>query len=285
VHRAAPFQLISGLPGSETLRRPALRILAAALLAFVPPAFAQSEPSVLQTAKNPLANVVNVQFIYDANLGVGANDKTQHVLTFQPVIPFSITPDWSLITRTIAPVIAQPPGGPGESWVSGPGDIQISAFLSPARGDKFVWGVGPVLEIPSATNDALGQGKWAAGPTAAALWFGEQWSVGGLINNVWSFAGDGARPAVNRMQIQPQINYNFKSNPDRYLSFSPVISANWKERGGERWVVPVSLGLGQLVKIGKQSVNFQATAYYNVVKPTDAGNWTLEFLVQFLFPK
>jgi len=49
--------------------------------------------------------------------------------------------------------------------------------------------------------------------------------------------------------------------------------------------VPVTLGIGQPVKWGKQPVNLQATAYYNVVKPTDAGNWTLELTVQFLFPK
>jgi len=249
------------------------------------PAIAGDESSVLKTAKNPFPNETNVQFIYDANLGVGAHDKTQHVLTVQPLIPFSINEDWNLITRTIAPVISQPPAAAGEGWINGPGDVQISAFLSPAKGDNFVWGVGPVFQIPTATNDGLGQGKWAAGPTAAALWFGEQWSFGGLINNVWSFAGDHARPAVNQMQFQPQINYNFKSNPDRYLSFSPVITANWKESGGERWTVPVSLGIGQLVKIGKQSVNFQATAFYNVVKPSDTGSWTFEVLAQFIFPK
>jgi len=39
------------------------------------------------------------------------------------------------------------------------------------------------------------------------------------------------------------------------------------------------------VKWGKQPVNLQATAYYNVVKPTDAASWTLELTVQFLFSR
>ena len=260
---------------------------AAATFLFAPAStsLAQDTQSLARMAKNPLANVVNVQFIYDANLGVGAADKTQHVLNFQPVVPFAVSDDWSIITRTILPLIAQPGMAAGESWTNGRGDTQFSAFLSPARGDKFVWGVGPVLQIPSATNDAFGQGKWAGGPTAAAIWYGEQWSVGALINNVWSFAGHGNRPDVNQMEFQPQINYNFKSNPDRYLSFSPTITANWKASGGERWTVPVTLGIGQLVKFGNQPVNLQATAYYNVVKPADAGSWTLELTVQFLFPK
>jgi hypothetical protein len=259
--------------------------LVATLVAVAGHARAQEAQELARAAKNPLANLTNVQFIYDANLGTGPDRKTQHVLNFQPVIPFALSADWSLITRTIAPLIAQPGQAAGEGWTSGPGDIQLSAFLSPARAEKLVWGVGPVVQIPSATHDALGQGKWSAGPTAAALWFGEQWTFGGLINNVWSFAGSGGRAAVNQMQLQPMINYNFRDNPDRYLTFSPTFSANWKASGGERWTVPVSLGIGQLVKFGKQAVNFQAAGYYNVIRPTGAASWTLEAQVQFLFPK
>jgi hypothetical protein len=274
---------VSGITRKSPITYP---VAAAALfIAQILPALAEDTQTLARAAKNPLANLVNVQFLYDANLGVGAADKTQHVLTFQPVIPFAVSDDWSIITRTILPLIAQPGMAPGEGWTNGRGDTQLSAFLSPARGDKLVWGVGPVLQIPSATNNAFGQGKWAGGPTAAAIWYGEQWSFGALINNVWSFAGHGDRPAVNQMELQPQINYNFKDNPDRYLSFSPTITANWKASDGERWTVPVTLGIGQLVKFGRQPVNLQATAYYNVIKPADAGSWTLELTVQFLFPK
>jgi len=106
-----------------------------------------------------------------------------------------------------------------------------------------------------------------------------------LINNIWSFAGDTHRPAVNQMQLQPEINYNFKHNPNGYLSFSPTIMANWQASGNERWTVPVSLGVGQLVKFGSQAINLQTTAYYNVLAPPGTGAWTLEMELQFLFPK
>jgi hypothetical protein len=249
------------------------------------PAFAQEAPSLAKEAKNPLANVLNVQFFYDADLNVGPANKTEDVVTFQPLIPFSLNADWSVITRTILPLISQPGLTAGEGWARGLGDTQFSAFLSPARTGRLVWGVGPVFQIPSATNQALGQGKWGAGPTAAAQWSGELWTFGALINNIWSFAGEAGRPAVNQMQLQPEINYTFRSNPNRYLSFAPTITANWTASGSERWTVPVSLGFGQLVTFGKQSVNLQATAYYNVVAPAGTGNWTLELLVQLLFPQ
>jgi len=260
-----------------------MRLIVFALVAM--PVAAQDAQSLVREAKNPLANLINIQLINDALLNVGPDNKTQDTLTIQPVIPFGLNDNWSVITRTVLPLISQPSLAPGESSTNGVGDTQFAAFLSPARSGRLVWGVGPVIQIPSATKDSLGQGKWGAGPAAAAQWSGDTWTFGALVNNVWSFAGSGSRPAVSEMQLEPEINYTFKDNPNRYLSFSPTITANWEASGSERWTVPVSLGLGQLVKVGRQSVNLQATAYYNVVSPPGAGNWTLEVLVQFLFPQ
>src|SRR5271167_1797021 len=251
---------------------------------FAVRAFAQDAQSLVREAKNPLANLINVQFFYDALLNVGPDYKTQDTLTIQPVIPFALNGNWSVITRTVLPLISQPALAPGETSTNGVGDTQFAAFLSPARTGPLVWGIGPVFQIPSA-SDALGQGKWGAGPAAAAQWSGDTWTFGALVNNIWSFAGSSGRPAVSQMQLEPEINYTFEDNPNRYLSFSPTITANWEVSGSQRWTVPISLGIGQLVKVGKQSVNLQATAYYNVVSPPGAGNWTLEVLVQFLFPQ
>jgi len=261
------------------------RLAIAVLLAAVAlPAVAQDAQSLVREAKNPLANLTNLQFFYDALLNVGPDNKTQDTLTIQPVIPFALNDNWSLITRTVLPLISQPAPAPGAGPTNGVGDTQLAAFLSPARTGRLVWGAGPVFQIPSASNQALGQGEWGAGPAAAAQWSGDTWTFGALLTNIWSFAGGAGRPAVNQMQFEPEINYNFTSNPNRYLSFSPTITANWEASGSERWTVPISLGIGQLVKVGKQSVNLQATAYYNVVAPPGTGNWTLELLVQFLFP-
>ena len=246
-------------------------------------AFAQDAASLVREAKNPFADLTNLQFLYDATLG--PRSETSQVVTLQPLIPFSVSPTWSIITRTILPLIDQPGTATGEGRTEGVGDTQFSAFLSPTRTGSLVWGVGPVLQLPTATNDALGQGKWGAGPTAGLQWSGSQWTFGALINNIWSFAGDTHRPPVNQMQLQPEINYNFKHDPNGYLTFSPTIMANWRASGNERWTVPVSLGMGQLVKFGSQAINLQATAYYNIVAPPGTGAWTLEMELQFLFPK
>lgn len=271
---------------SERLASMTDRFATAALFTVLAaPAFAQDSQSLAREAKNPFADLINLQFFYDANLRVAPANETQQVLIIQPLIPVNLNADWTLITRTILPLIDQPGPAPGEGWIRGPGDTQFTAFLSPARAGSLVWGVGPVFQIPSATNDALGQGKWGAGPAAGVQWTGTQWTFGALILNIWSFAGDASRPAVNQMQLQPTVNYTFRDNPNRYLSFSPTITANWEASGDERWTVPISLGMGQLFKFGHQSVNLQATTYYNVVTPPGSAHWTLEVLAQFLFPQ
>mgnify|MGYP006276546603 CR=1 FL=1 len=47
--------------------------------------------------KNPFAKVTNLQFLYDANFGTGPDNRTQHALTVQPVVPFEVSSEWSVI--------------------------------------------------------------------------------------------------------------------------------------------------------------------------------------------
>jgi len=214
------------------------RCLIAALLSILSsPALSQDAESLVREAKNPFADVANLQFIYDATLD--SRNPAAQTVTFQPLIPFEVSPTWSIITRTILPFIDQPGTATGEGRTHGVGDTQFSAFLSPTRTGSLVWGVGPVLQLPT----------------------------------------------VNQMQLQPEINYTFKRDPNGYLTFSPTITANWQASGNGRWTVPVSLGIGQLVKLGAQALNLQATAYYNVAAPAGTAPWTLEMELQILFPK
>ena len=87
------------------------------------------------------------------------------------------------------------------------------------------------------------------------------------------------------MQIQPTVTYTFRDDSNRYLTFGPTISADWEASGDQRWTVPVSLGIGQLLKFGRQSVNLQGSAYYNLVSPAGTAHWTFEMLVQFLLSR
>lgn len=81
------------------------------------------------------------------------------------MIPFQWSKNWNLITRTIVPVIYQKDTFPGSGSDFGLGDINMSLFLSPEEPieGSFLWGAGPVLLFPTATESLLGGKKWGAG--------------------------------------------------------------------------------------------------------------------------
>jgi len=238
-----------------------------------------SADKLREAAQNPVANMISLPFQNNTNFDSGPYNKPQNVLNIQPVVPFKITPEWNLITRWVTPVIAQPRVSPTEGAEFGLGNIQPSFFLSPANPGKIIWGVGPVLWLPTASAKTLGVNKWGAGPSAVALTIHGPWVVGALVNNVWA-GTQGQR--VNQLLIQPFVNYNLPHG--WYLTSSPVVTSNWLAQSGERWTVPVGGGFGRLFKVDKLPINAQIQAFYNVVKPQDGATWSLRFQIQALFP-
>jgi hypothetical protein len=109
------------------------------------------------------------------------------------------------------------------------------------------------------------------------------WTIGALVNNVWNFAGQADRLAVNQMLLQYFINYNLQKG--WYISLSPIITANWKAASGNVWTVPVGGGIGRIMKIGAQPVNLSATFYGNAVYPAGTSPWSMRLQIAFLFPK
>jgi hypothetical protein len=264
-----------------------ISFLAMALLT-APPSSAQEKGAaeLAKAAQNPIADMISLPFQNNTNFDVGPLKKTQNVLNIQPVYPVSLNPEWNIITRTIVPVISQPPFAASQDRTNGIGDIQFSAFLSPRQATGgWVWGVGSIVQLNTATDDRLGQGVWGVGPTAVALNIGKTWVYGALVNNVWSVEKDANRPSVNQMLVQPFVNYNFPDAPGRYLTFAPIITADWEADSGQRWTVPLGGGIGQIMRWGRQPVNLQAAAYYNVERPDFAARWQLRVQLQFLFPK
>ena len=265
-----------------------LMIVAAMLLPISLPAFADDDAAALARAtQNPVADLISLPFQNNTNYNVGFYDNTQNVLNIQPVMPFSLNDKTNLITRTIVPVISQGKMVPGGSSTSGIGDIQFTAFYSPKKPTKsgLIWGAGPVLLMDTATDKELGTGKWSAGPSVVLLKMTKEWVFGILLQNVWDFAGDSDRDSVNQFLAQPFINYNFPNKPGRYLSFSPIITANWEADSDNVWTIPLGLQIGQILKIGKQPVNISGGAYYNVEKPKYGADWTMRLQFTLLFPK
>ena len=69
---------------------------------------ADDAQSLAKKLANPIASLISVPFQNNFDFGMGANKHGfRYTMNFQPVIPFALTKDWNLISRTIVPVIAQ----------------------------------------------------------------------------------------------------------------------------------------------------------------------------------
>ena len=237
-----------------------------------------SDQDLARAAQNPVAAMISLPFQNNTTFGVGAFDGTQNVLNIQPVVPVSLNKDWNLINRVIMPVVAQPTG-PG-TQVNGIGDTTYTLLFSPAQPGDWIWGVGPIFLLPTATDDTLASGKWGIGPSAVALKMPGRWVIGALANNVWSVTGDVGKPDVNQFLLQYFVNYNFDKG--WYAVSAPIVTANWNATG-EKWTIPFGGGIGRITKFGSQPVNLSVQAYYNTIKPINAGDWTLRLSLQFLF--
>lgn len=248
------------------------------------PSAATSSDELRKAIQNPVANLISFPLENNSNFGVGPYNRIQNVLDIQPVVPVHLSTSWILITRTIMPIIYQPTTiQPVNQGAHGLGDVNPTFFLSPAKPHKIIWGVGPDFVFPTATNPLIGQGKWSVGPSLVALAQPKHFTIGVLVNNVWSFAGQANRTDVNQMLLEPFINYNMKKG--WFLVTAPFITANWKGSRGNVWTVPVGGGIGRVTKLGFQPVSLEAEFYGNATYPSGTSSWSMRLQISFLFPR
>ena len=146
---------------------------------------------------NPIASLISLRIENNFDFNTGPEgDGFRYTMNFMPVIPIALNKSWNMISKTLLPMIHQD-DMVGRSSQTGLGDMVQSFFFSPNKTEPFIWGVGPVLLIPTATNGSLGTKKFGLGPTVVALKQQGKWTYGALWNHIWSVAGDSDRADVN----------------------------------------------------------------------------------------
>ncbi|HEY9171176.1 MAG TPA: transporter [Verrucomicrobiae bacterium] len=263
----------------------ALLTLASAATLFAQEATMDDKSAAAELAKklsNPVASLISVPMQNNWDFGIGAANAMRYTANVQPVIPFSLSEDWNIITRTIVPIIYAEGTTVGASSKCGLGDINQSFFFSPKAPSAggWIWGAGPVFLYPTATDDALGSEKFGLGPTAVLLKQENGWTYGLLANHLWSVAGPASRADVNAMFLQPFVSYTTK----KFTTFGLAAEStyDWKN---QQWTVPLNVSVSQLLKIGKQPISFGLGAKYYADGPNGGPDWGLRFTVTFLFPK
>ena len=143
-------------------------------------------------------------------------------------------------------------------------------MLGPNRDDGIIWGAGVSQIFPTASEDILGQNKWQVGPAGVFAHLGKKsgglgldnWNIGVLAQQWWSYAGDSDYKETSQMDIQYFINW--RVNETALIGMTPNININidWRADSGNKVALPIGLGYIGTVKVGKIPVRVAIEAQY-----------------------
>lgn len=265
-----------------------VRAFAGIMLAFatasaVPSVFAQeSADELAKKLSNPVASMISVPLQYNIDFGYGSEDGTKQTLNIQPVIPAQISEDWNLITRVIVPVIQQDDIAGDSGSQFGLGNVTPTFFFSPRQptAGGITWGIGPVFLLPTASDDLLGVDEWGAGPSLLVLRQSKHWTIGALMNHIWSVSGSRNDPDISNTFLQPFFARQFAGG--RTLTFNLESTYDWEN---EQWTVPLNVTYSKVTRVGSQTMSFAGGVRGYLDAPRGGPDWGLRFVVTFLVPE
>jgi hypothetical protein len=215
------------------------------------------------------------------------NGQWNNNWNFQPVMPVSLTKDWNLITRPVMPFYNVVPHetSPDEfARDAGLGDLTLLELLSPANSGNWVLGAGPTAIFPTATSHFTGQGKWQLGPSVVVGYLTKQFFIGVFPQQWWSIGGEHGRPDTNQMNLQPIATIFFGQGWS--FGYSGNILADWTAPSEDVWTVPIGVGLGKVVKLGRLPIKIQLAVQYMPVHPRISGQeWNAQVQITPVIPK
>jgi hypothetical protein len=249
------------------------------LLVLPAPAAAQTADELAKQTQNPVASLISVPLQGNWDFGLGDRDAVGTLLNVQPVMPFGISKDTNIILRVIMPLTSQPASA--DARINGLGDIVATAFFSPVKSGRIIWGAGPVFLLPAATNASLGSEKFGIGPSVVALTQPGPFTIGILYNQIWSVSGANDRDDVNSMYLQPFLNYNLGGG----LSAGVSVEASANYEADEAWTAPLLFSLSKVTLLGKRPVSFAVAAGPMIASPNGGASWRFRLGATFLFPR
>lgn len=214
---------------------------------------------------NPLASLVSVPIQFNGDAGISPLDLGRTTVNLQPVVPIQLGPHAPvrLMSRTVVPFVFAE-GGPVQGDVSGIGDVTQSLFVVNALPTRGGWtlGFGPVVQLPTGSDERLTNDTWSLGPTAIAVRQRGAWTYGALANHLWSVGADARHDDVSVTFVQPFLNYISRT----HTTFALNTEAN-RDWNSDQWSVPVHVIVNQLLKVGPQPMSVFVGARYWAVSP------------------
>jgi len=251
---------------------------------------AQNTEDWLRSAQNPLAPVFSLPINYTFH--GGANNGDVSIFALEPIMPVKLN-KINIINQLSLKIIGTDGGitGVGElpqlytsGSATGLADMNLTSYISPADTGNIQWGIGPTFVFPSDyPKRELGGGKFSIGPAAMFVKQSTLWTVGLKAKQIWSVFGSKGRSNVSQLTLEPFASYNIGQG--WYLMTDMDMIANWNSNSNNRWTIPIGAGVGKLFNLNDYAVNSKLGAYYNVERPDQAPEWSMNFSLQFMLPE
>jgi len=221
---------------------------------------------------NPNSNLGTMTMLfnyvtYDGDIpGAGSQSGFQGI--FQPSLPYALSPTTNLFIRPAIPVIFRQDvpnlNGGFDSEGVDLGDISFDASMLKTTPTGYLIGGGIVGTLPTATNDALGLDQWLLGPEVIGAVI-RQWGVfGALVSHQWDVAGE---DNFNTSITAGQYFFAFNLTDGWILTSAPLFSYNHEASSGNKWTVPVGIGVNKTMIINGRPWQFGLDYQYYVESP------------------
>jgi hypothetical protein len=237
---------------------------------------APSASEVAAALSNPNTSMGTLNTLFDAVAYDGdlpdAGSQRAFRATFQPSLPYPLSPATNLFVRPAIPVVfsqdVPTAEGTFESKGVDLGDISFDVFLGKTLAGGWVAGGGVVGTLPTATDDALGLDQWLLGPEVVLAKVSKWGVLGVLATHQWDVAGaDGDGTSITGGQYFYAVNLK----DGWQINGSPVYSYNHKATSGNAWTFPLAVGVAKTKIIGGRPWKFNGQYWHYVASPDTFG--------------
>lgn len=238
----------------------------------------KSTDEIARELSNPNNSLASLTFRNQFRTYTGdlpdADEQSNYTLLFQPVFPFSLGAGEggrkaNLFIRPAIPLLVEQPvfdaGKNGFDGVTALGDIGFDTAYGVTEKTGFIWAVGMVGTLPTATNPAVAGKQLRLGPEMLVAKF-EEWGVYGIFpSHQWNVAG-WSDQAFSTTTLQLFLKY--LPGGGWNVGTAPIMYYDWQN---DAWTVPLQLVASKTVMFGTVPVKLEGEVNYYVAQPDAFG--------------
>ena len=225
---------------------------------------------------NPLSNVWALFTEFDFNFSDGnlnpGHPRAGGRTLFQPILPIPLfgsgETEWKLITRPTIPFLSSQPIPSGQNRFDrkgGIGDIQVPLIISPTA-KNWILGAGPTWLFPTATEKAFGRQQWGAGPAVVVGHYTEKVTMGVFPQYFFGIRSRGRSGEVADASYMNLLYFMYYNLPNAWqIGFSPTVTYDRRASSGNKWNVPIGVGVSKTARVGGLISKFELGFEYSVV--------------------